>query len=127
MGKSTLLAVSDLLNIGGNQRVIVEPLSDRINSRWNLSEDVNNVYFGNSFLVSGKDNARLKLRVNDLQKGNYVLYRWITGPAAKSFPENTNKWERISNIKVNKSGRYNLRYKSATKDDKVDAFLFVKE
>ncbi len=127
LGKSTLLAVSDLLNIGGNQRVIVDSDSERRNRGWILSENVNNIFFGNSFLISGKDNARLKLKADGLQKGNYVLYKWITGPAAKSFPENTNRWERISNIRVKQSGRYNLRYKSALKDDKVDAFLFVKE
>ncbi|GAB1474900.1 hypothetical protein MASR2M69_23410 [Bacteroidota bacterium] len=127
LGKSTLLAVSDLLNIGGEQRVVVEPKPVKRERRWLVSGDVNNVFFGDSFLISQKERARLSIKIKALNRGNYSLYKWVTGPAAKSFPENTNRWELISDIKVRKNGYYNLRYKSASKEDKVDAFLFVKE
>ncbi len=127
LGHSVLYAVSDLYNLGTPYRKVVNVHGGRVPGGWESSDDTGNLFFGDYHLVSLREGARLRVTVPNLQKGEYQLYEWLSGPAAEVFPDDTNIWREKGTIKQRRDGRFVWRYRSQEKGERVSAILLIKK
>ncbi|MEA4868228.1 MAG: M14-type cytosolic carboxypeptidase [Rikenellaceae bacterium] len=127
LGYSTLLAVSDLLDLDKENRIIADADDNRVSKRnWEVSYDPSSIFFGDTFLVSKKEGSSLKYKLN-LKKGVYTLYCWKVGPTAESYPAETNRWVKRAKVIQRRDGNFTYRIKSTNPGEKADAILLVKE
>ena len=127
LGYSTLLAVSDLLDLDKENRIIADTDDNRVSKRnWEVSYDPSSIFFGDTFLVSKKEGSSLKYKLN-LKKGVYTLYCWKVGPTAESYPAETNRWVKRAKVIQRRDGNFTYRIKSTNPGEKADAILLVKE
>ncbi|MDP3452149.1 MAG: M14-type cytosolic carboxypeptidase [Bacteroidales bacterium] len=124
---STLFAVSDILNLDRRSRIFADTENHRTGRSWSESDDTNNIFFGDKYLISQKKGARGSITIPNLSQGEYTLYKWITGPADKVFPEDTNIWQKEGYVTQRRDGRYRIRFRSTYEGEKFDSFLLIKK
>ena len=123
---SSLYAVSDILNLDRSTRIFADTENFRSRRKWRESDDTKNIFFGEKFLISEKIGAKGSITIPNLSKGEYTVYRWVTGAAERVFPENTNIWQKEGVIEQRRDGRYRIRFRSTYIGEKFDSFLLIK-
>ncbi len=123
---SSLYAISDMMNLGREDRILLDNETGKKPRNWEVSNDTKNIFFGDSFFISQKEGAKIRVVSPQLERGNYELYRWVVGPADEVFPEDTNIWLKVERVKLRDSGKIRFRYKSSKKGEKIDSFLILK-
>ncbi|HBG23761.1 MAG TPA: hypothetical protein DDX10_01560 [Rikenellaceae bacterium] len=127
LANSSLLAISDMMNLSSETRILIDNESGKGQRNWRVSIDPKNVFFGDSFYVSQKKGARVKIVSPILEDGEYTLYRWVVGPADEIFPEDRNIWTKIEKIKVKGGKKVRFVYRSLEEGEKIDSFMLVKQ
>ncbi|MDP3435801.1 MAG: M14-type cytosolic carboxypeptidase [Bacteroidales bacterium] len=123
---SSLYAISDMMNLGREDRILLDNETAKGSRNWEVSADTKNIFFGDTFFISQKEGAKLRVVSPTLQKGNYELFRWVVGPADENYPEDTNIWVKVDDVTLRNSGKVRYRYKSSIKGEKIDSFLLLK-
>jgi len=123
---SSLYAISDMMDLGRDMRILLNNETGKNSRNWEVSSDPKNIFFGDTFFISQKEGAKFRVVSPVLEKGNYELFRWIVGPADEIFPEDTNVWQKVEEVKLRGSGKLRFRYKSSKKGEKIDSFLLIK-
>lgn len=127
LAHSSLLAVSDLLDLDKDGRVLSDsPINGKRAKGWELIQNPDYLYFGNTFYSSVKKEASLKYKFN-LKRGNYSVYKWIVGEASKEYPTDTNCWQKISTHKQKRDGAFYYKVKASKNGDIYNAILMVRE
>ena len=127
LAHSSLLAVSDLLNLDKSGRIIAD--SDnlkRVPTGWAANREPDKLFFGKSYLTADKNGASIKLTIPNLKHGEYTIYKWIAGPVADSFPEDINIWKEVGKVVQKRDGKYVWIYKAQNQGEIVDAIILVK-
>lgn len=124
IGMNSLHAISDFLNISTPDRVLADP-SPINKKKWKKQIADDALFFGDEYYKSTGSNARAKITIPYLQKGNYKIYSWSVGPAGQNVPAGTNYWKEIGSVTQKRNGK--LIWKSAYQaGENVDKILFVK-
>lgn len=125
MGMNSLYAISDYLDISTSNRLLVTPLI--INKRkWEQSLSNNEVFFGEGYHKAKSKRAKVKIALPEMKKGEYKVYNWSVGPAAKISPEGTNCWKEITTVKQKRDGKFRWKVDAAVIDGIADKILLVK-
>ena len=128
LAHSSLLAVSDLLDLDKSNRIIVD--SDnlkKVPTGWTAHGELDKLFFGKTYLTADKIGTSIKLTVPNLAHGEYTIYKWITGPVADSFPEDINIWKEIGKVMQKRDGRFVWRYKAKYREEIFDSIFLVKK
>lgn len=142
---SSLLSVSDFLDLDKTNRILIDPTEEKAPRRWKNSEENKNIYFGEKYLIAEREGAKLKYRIDNLPKGRYTLYKWQVGtaaqvdtaaqvgPAAKMGPVtnlltvDSNIWTKEAIVIQRRDGKFNYKIKASQIGEKADALLLVKD
>lgn len=125
MGMNSLYAISDYLDISTSNRLLVSPFI--INKRkWEKSLNNNEAFFGEEYYIAKSKSAKVKIVVPEMKKGEYKVYSWSVGPAAKISPEGTNCWKEITTQKQKRDGKFVYKVNAAGIGGIADKFLLVK-
>jgi Predicted carboxypeptidase len=127
LAHSSLLAVSDLLNLDKSVRIIAD--SDnlkRVPAGWSAHREPDKLFFGKTYLTADKTSASIRLTISNLAQGEYTLYKWAVGPVADSFPEDINVWKEVGKVVQKRDGKYVWRYKAQNQGEIIDAIILVK-
>jgi hypothetical protein len=128
LGYSVLYAVSDLYNLDSKNRILVNLTSTRRKSGWAVSDaGYKRLFFGDSYLISQKRGARLKVKLPLVEKGEYELYSWVVGPSAEVFPDSVNRWLKKAEITQRRDGRFIWRIRSQNPGEEESAILLVRK
>lgn len=127
LAHSSLLTISDLLDAGGEERIMVDSESMQVKGAWLKDSGEGELFFGNSYLVAEKPNASLSVVFNDVPKGEYEIYVWVVGDLGKGYPAGENEWRKVGEVTQKRNGRFVWRYKAAQQGDKLDAVLLVRK
>jgi len=125
---SSLLAVSDILNLDKSGRVMAD--SDMLRKApagWSAKEGTDKLFFGKTYLTANKEGAPLKLTIPNLEQGEYTAYKWVVGPVADTFPEDVNIWQEIGTVTQKRNGKYIWRYKAKSRGEIFDTIILVKK
>jgi hypothetical protein len=125
MGKSSLYAISDYLDISTSNRLLVNPciLNKR---RWEKSSENNGVFFEDFFHKATSKRAKVLFTAHDVKQGEYKIYSWSVGPADKVSPEGKNCWSEVAKVRQKRDGKLRLKLKADRVGGVVDKFLLVK-
>ena len=128
LAHSSLLAVSDLLDLDKSGRIIAD--SDnlkRVPGKWRTNGGSDKLFFGTTYLSAEKEGAQLKLTIPNLKQGEYTLYKWIVGPVSDTFPEDVNIWQEIGVVVQKKDGKYKWKYRAKNQGEIFDSIVLVKK
>lgn len=127
LGYSSLLSVSDFLNLDKANRILIDANEIKFSHRnWDVSDNPSNIFFGDSYLIAKKEGAQIKYKTH-LKEGVYTLYLWKVGPTEKTYPDDTNKWVKKATVIQRRDGNFSYKIKSSNSGEKMDAILLVKE
>ena len=127
LGYSSLLSVSDFLNLDKANRILIDANEIKFSHRnWDVSDNPSNIFFGDSYLIAKKEGAQIKYKTH-LKEGVYTLYSWKVGPTEKTYPDDTNKWVKKATVIQRRDGNFSYKIKSSNPGEKMDAILLVKE
>lgn len=126
LGLSSLFAVSDLLNLDRESRIFVDVETIGDHKGWLVKSDDQSLYFGESYLESTRDRAKLRIRVPNLKKGRYILHKWETGPLAESYGLEKNIWVPIGEVIQKRDGRAKIEFTAKDISEKIDSFILIK-
>lgn len=125
LAHSSLLALSDLLDLGGTERLFAD--NDRAKtSGWNRKTDAKKLYFGANFLTATAKGSTATFSFPAAEAGRYEVLKWVPGALGTKFSENQNRWVRITTITHPKDGTLTYRYRAAQAGEVVDAVLLRK-
>lgn len=128
LGYSVLYAVSDLYNLDNTNKIFINLIDLNKAKRWNKEDsEFTKLFFGEKYLISQKDNSKLKVVVPDLKKGEYELFRWIIGPSAGIYPDEVNRWQKTDVFTQKRDGRFVWKYKAGKIGEEQSAILIVKK
>ena len=125
-----LIALGDYLQAGAPYRINVsEPESAK---GFQTMTDNSKFYFGNSYLKSTKEGAKVKYVFNgkregvELPAGTYEVYKWAAGDNLKVSNAGENEWVKVGEIS-HKGGK-KIKYTYTAKEGELaDNLLFVKK
>ena len=125
-----LIALGDYLQAGAPYRINVsEPESAK---GFQTMTDNSKFYFGNSYLKSTKEGAKVKYVFNgkkegvELPEGTYEVYKWAAGESLKVSNAGENEWVKVGEI--NHNGGKKIKYTYTAKEGELaDNLLFVKK
>lgn len=126
LSMNSMLAVSDYLEIGEPVRSVV---SEPVNAKgFSTAKDAGHFYFGDSYLIAQKENAKVKYKFYGLSEGKYDVYRWSVGEAKNVSGEGENEWgDSIGSVNVKKNGKGKFTVNATKAGEKFDAILLVRE
>ncbi len=124
---SSLYSISDLLGLNKTDRIILDPFENKTAKNWEQNSENSKLFFGESYLVAQKKEAKLKYSLTNLQKGRYTLYRWQIGPASTDFSSDSNIWIKEAIVIQKRDGKFNFKIKAKEKGESADALLLVRE
>ena len=122
--------MGDYLQAGAPYRINV---SEPENAKgFQTMTDNSKFYFGNSYLKSTKEGAKVKYVFNgkkegvELPKGTYEVYKWAAGESLKVSNAGENEWVKVGEI--NHKGGKKIKYTYTAKEGELaDNLLFVKK
>lgn len=123
-GINTINAISDLFSLSTLNRIAIDEPKRAL--RFSTQRDNNYFYFGESYLISKKDGARLKYKFL-LPKGEYIIYKWNIGQNKRISEENENIWEEIGEFNQERTKKTKYIIYNNKKNQKLDRILFVKK
>lgn len=127
LAHASLLALSDLLDLGGTERLQADSERMKARGKWIRKATKDRQFFGNSYLVAEKKGASVSFVFPDVAEGRYEIYKWIPGPLDKKFAREENRWQPIGEVVQEKSGRLVWRYQASAAGDVLDAVLLVRK
>jgi len=125
MGKSSLYAISDYLDISTSNRLLVNPKITN-KRRWEKSSGNSEVFFEDFFHKAKSKRAKVIFYAPDVKQGEYKIYSWSVGPADKVSPDGKNCWSEVAEVRQKRDGKLRLRLKADSVGGVVDKFLLVK-
>lgn len=126
LARSSLLALSDLLDLGGSERLFADTEQAKRRGEWSERRD-DRLFWGDSYLVAERRNAQLIFFFERVPKGTYEIFRWIPGTVAKKFLRQENRWEPLGEVTQRRDGRLVWRYRARTQGEVLDAILLVRK
>ncbi len=125
MAINNIHAIGDYLQIPTSERIIVpEPAKGRGFKR---ATDMQHIYFGDSYLVAKKENAKVKYTHKRVPAGSYTIYKWNAGENLTTSKEGENEWVEIGRCTLKKDGKFKYTYTSPTIGETADNILLVKK
>lgn len=127
LAEASLLSLSDILDLGGNQRIFSDSENIMEPEGW---EEINEgkVFFGNSYLSANEKGSKIDFSFPSLEKGNYTVYKWNPGNLHDSEEFPGSNWLEID--KISSSGNdqtVEWRYVAPYAGDVIDAIILVKD
>lgn len=126
LGYSSLYAVSDILNLDRQNRILIDPEDNSSPRRWRRISENDHIFFGDTYLEAERAGARLRYTTSNLPRGEYILYRWNVGPAENTFPEDTNIWTEEAIVVQRRDGKFTYTIRAFEEGEKRDAILLVR-
>ncbi|MDE7070310.1 MAG: hypothetical protein K2O63_07385 [Alistipes sp.] len=126
LAHSSLLALSDLLDLGGEVRLRLD--SEGESGRgWELRSDDGRLFFGDSYRVARRKGAVYAYSSSEaLPAGRYAVWKWVPGALAARFPEGENCWKPLGVTVRHRKGPLRFRYRATAAGDLLDAVLLVR-
>lgn len=125
VGQATLLTLSDMFNLGGTERKVVDAEQTKRSGGWSERSD-EQVFFGNSYFVSEQAGASATFTFGKVPAGKYEIFKWIPGPSTPTYSNDANRWVRIGRVTRRRKGRLTWTYKAASAGEMLDALLVVR-
>ena len=125
LGASLLTAVSDLLDIGGCERMVIDSEMAKSRNGWNTVSD-SAVFYGKSYMVAKRKGASVRFVRDDIPKGVYDIYKWVVGADADNCSDASNCWMLVKESVRHSGGRFSWNYTAPFAGDRLDALLFVR-
>lgn len=114
------------MNLDRDNRIFVDVETTGDHKGWLVKSDDQSLYFGESYLESTRDRAKLRIRVPNLKKGRYILHKWETGPLAESYGQEKNIWVPIGEVIQKRDGRAKIEFTAKDISEKIDSFILIK-
>lgn len=125
MAIHNVYAIGDYLGIQTSERIIVpEPKKGK---KFKRENDLNHIYFGDSYLLANKAGASVKYKLKSLSQGKYGVYKWNTGENLTASNKGENEWIKIGTHIQNNNGKFVYIYQGNGPGDKADNLLLIKE
>ena len=124
VGQATLLTLSDMFDLGGTERKVIDAENAKRRGAWSERSD-GQVFFGNSYFVSGKAGASVTFAFGKVPSGRYEIFKWEPGPSTSTYPDGVNRWVRIGRVDQRKKGSLTWTYKATDAGETLDAILLV--
>lgn len=133
-GERVLQAIAEFLQVSTSERIIVET-PDTLEAGWEYSSDEYS-HLGENGWIALKADAIVKYNLESLPKGEYTVYRYVSGrnihPKKGSFFKDAEDpgihgWVEIGEHSQKATGRYKYIYRSTSKGDTADALLLVRK
>ena len=126
LAHSSLLTLSDLLNLGGSERMAADAESAKLRGKWHTRNDAK-LFFGDSYIEAGESKASAVFRFANAEAGTYDVYKWIPGPQTKAATDSDNSWVHTGSVVQKRRGRLTWRYTATEKGEVLDAVLLVRK
>lgn len=139
-GSDVVDAVAAFLDLGTSQFVLVD--NDRAKLRrpfrvmYGMPSLTSPIYYGDNYIEARKRNKRLVYEVEGVEPGTYSVYRWRSEDwkddktriaQEKRGVYETNKWEYVNTVKIDKPKKTKIRFKSSEKGEVFDMLMLRKE
>lgn len=125
VGQATLLTLSDMFNLGGAERKVVDTEQAKRRGGWSERSD-EQVFFGDSYFVSEQAGASATFAFGKMPAGRYEIFKWVPGPLTPTYPDKVNRWIRIGHVAKRKNGSLTWTYKAKSAGEVLDALLVVR-
>lgn len=125
LARSSLLALSDLLDLGGGVRLRLDCEGEAVVG-WETRRDDDRLFFGDSYRIAGGKGAMFVFSVSDLPQGRYALYKWVPGALAARFAQEENRWKPLGVVVRRRPGGFRYLYRATEAGDPLDALLLVR-
>lgn len=125
LGEASLEAVSDMLGLGGTERMIADSEQMSVRGPWKTVCD-ERVFFGDSYMVAGDGGASVTFVWKGVPAGKYDIYRWVPGPQTANFSGDDNRWVLADSIVRRRKGRVSWSFRAAAAGDAADAVMLVR-
>lgn len=125
LAHASLLALSDLLDLGGSERRQADSERMKGRGKWLRRTAKDRQFFGGSYLVAERKGASVSFVFPDVAEGRYEVFKWIPGPLDKKFAREENRWQPIGEVVQEQAGRLVWRYQAAAPGDVLDVILLV--
>lgn len=125
LAHASLLALSDLLDLGGSERRQADSERMKARGKWLRRTAKDRQFFGGSYLVAERKGASVSFVFPDVAEGRYEVFKWIPGPLDKKFAREENRWQPIGEVVQEQAGRLVWRYQAAAPGDVLDVILLV--
>ena len=125
LAHASLLALSDLLDLGGSERRQADSERMKARGKWLRRTAKDRQFFGGSYLVAERKGASVSFVFPDVAEGRYEVFKWIPGPLDKKFAREENRWQPIGEVVQEQAGWLVWRYQAAAPGDVLDVILLV--
>lgn len=126
LARSSLLALSDLLDLGGEERLRID-CEGRGGRGWETRRDDNRLFFGDSYRIARRPGAVFACSLPEtLPDGCYAVYKWVPGALGARFSERENRWVPLGVTLRKRKGCSRLLYRASAAGDTLDALLLVR-
>ena len=126
LAEASLLALSDLLDLGGAERRVVDSEGMKRRGEWSERCD-GRIFFGESYLTAAEAGASVQFDFGHLPAGTYDLYRWVPGPQqTDACSGDDNRWVEAATLENRRDGRLRWTYRAAAAGEMIDAVLLVR-
>ena len=124
LAQASLLTLSDMLDLGGAQRMVSDSENIPLRSGWTQKSD-DRIFFGGSYLVSERANASVTFAFDAAEAGIYDVYKWNPG---SPDPDDDDEclWIHIDEIANKKAGPLTWTYTATAAGEILDAILLVR-
>lgn len=127
LAQGALLALSDLLDLGGAERLMVDAEAMKRKGRWFVRSDDDRLFFGDSYLMAKKPGVSITFTFPEVAVGQYDVYKWMPGALGKTFAEDENRWKKIDEIAQEQTGSLTWRYTASQEGEMMDAVLLIRK
>ncbi len=139
-GSDIVDALAAFLELETSRFVLVD--NDKVRLRrpfkvmYGTSSLTSPLYYGNNYIEAQKRNKRLVYELDGVEQGTYSVYRWMTEDwkddnarraNEKRGVHDTNKWEYVSTVTIDKPKRAKIKFKSSEKGEVFDMLMLRKE
>lgn len=125
LGEASLAAVSDILGLGGTERMTVDSEHMSCRGAWKTVCD-ERVFFGDSYMTAGESGASVTFVWEGVPAGKYDIYRWVPGPLTATYSGDDNRWVLADSVVRRRKGRVSWTYKAAAAGEAIDAVMLVR-
>lgn len=126
LGHSSILAISDLLDLSLGNRVMIDAGEQRVNNRWKRVTLNDRIFFGENYYEAKREGARIRYK-GHLPEGEYILYRWIAGPLEEDYPPDQNIWKEEAYVIQKRDGNFRYTLKASEEGEIADAIMLVRQ
>lgn len=125
IGRKTLQAISDYLEISKYERIVIPTPSNY--KKMEKKDDHDNIYFGEYYLVSTDKKASATYKIKHLENGEYQIYKWVVGKKKTASDQGENCWQMVEEIQHQSNGEFKYVIKDIPKGETINAILLIKK